>query len=70
MPETLIEGAIIVLIVVSVFFLAARSLYRTLRGTHPGCRCCGDKSCSARLNEIKGGAAAERFPFPKRRDTK
>jgi hypothetical protein len=63
MSEALIEGTIIALIVGAMFFMAGRSLYRTLRGKPPGCQCCGDKGCSNRLDAMKSCGSNEIFPL-------
>jgi len=63
MSEAMIEGVIIALIVGAMFFMAGRSLYRTLGGKTPGCQCCGNKGCRDRLDKMKSDCSTEILPL-------
>jgi len=64
MSEVIIEGMIIALTVGATLFLVGRSLYRTLKGKTPGCQCCENKGCCARLDGMKSSdRSAEIFPL-------
>lgn len=48
MFETLFEGLVLTLILGIVTFLSGRSLYRTMKGDSPGCRCSENRCCVPR----------------------